>query len=605
MPRFRFPKCSPSRETAGGRGRHGGRGTGGARPGLRRRAGAAGALPGLARAVLCGAVSLGAAACASLGQESAQEPAPGGAPVTVTAVPLAAGQCGGGFAAHDLPHEIEVASPRVFNYDSLGAGLAAGDLDNDGDVDLVLANLDGPTALLWNETEPGGGLRFRRRDLTGAESSRPTSAVLAVDATADGWLDLAFTHTRRPPTLWRNDPLPGGAGRTFVRDPDFAAGYFAHVMDWADLDADGDLDIVTATYDYLLAKEFGGFIPGGGVAYYENRGRGLLPALLTSGADALAVLVEDLDGDGRREIIVGNDYARPDYVFTRAGGAAPPGWAQVSPLAATPTNTMSYDAGDVDNDGRLELFAADMKPYRDDAETRTAWRDLAGGVPPDDVQTDANVLLAAAGDGSYRDRAPAAGVDATGWSWSAKFGDLDQDGSLDLYVVNGVITVEVFAHLPGDELVEENQALRGDGRGGFDAAPQWGLGSTRSGRGMSMADLDGDGDLDVVVSNLRAPSQVFENRLCGGGALLIDLRLPDTANTHAIGARAVLESAAGVRQTRVVRAQSGYLSGDTSRLHFAAPAGDAPARLEITWPDGARSAVTELAAGTRLTVTRR
>ena len=566
-------------------------------------AGAARAAPGLARAALFGVAALfGAAACASLAQDPASG---GGAPVTVAAFPLAAGQCGGGFAALDLPHEIEVASPRVFNYDSLGAGLAAGDLDNDGDVDLALANLDGPTALLWNETAPGGALRFRRSDLTDAASSKPTSAVLAVDANADGWLDLALTHTSRPPTLWRNEPRAGGGGRTFVRDPDFAAGYFAHVMDWADLDADGDLDIVTATYDYLLAKEFGGFIPGGGVAYYENRGAGLLPALLTSGADALAVLVTDLDGDGSREIIIGNDYARPDYVFTRSAAAPPPGWAEITPLAATPTNTMSYAAGDVDNDGRPELFAADMKPYRDDAETRAAWGGLAGGAPPDAVQTDANVLLAAGGDGSYRDRAPEAGVDATGWSWSAKFGDLDQDGNLDLYVVNGVITVEVFGHLPGDELVEENQALRGDGRGGFTAVPQWGLGSTRSGRGMSMADLDGDGDLDIVVSNLRAPSQVFENRLCGGGGgLLVDLRLPGTPNTHAVGARAVLVTAAGVRQSRVVRAQSGYLSGDPSRLHFAVPAGDAPARLEITWPDGARSVVDEPATA-RLEVTRR
>ena len=550
---------------------------------------------------LVGAVLFGAAGCASL----AREPAHDGAPVTVTAWPLAVGQCDASFAAWDLPHEIEVASPRVFNYDSLGAGLATGDLDNDGDIDLVLANLDGPTALLWNETAPGGTLRFLRRDLTDAASSKPTSAVLAVDANADGWLDLAFTHTNRPPTLWRNDPLAAGPGRTFVRDPDFAAGYFAHVMDWADLDADGDLDIVTATYDYLLAKQFGGFIPGGGVAYYENRGRGLLPALLTSGADALAVLVADLDGDGRQEIIIGNDYARPDYIFARSGDAPPPGWTEIAPLTATPTNTMSYAAGDVDNDGRMELFAADMKPYRDDQETRAAWSDLAGGVPPDAVQTDANVLLTAADDGSYQDRALEAGVAATGWSWSAKFGDLDQDGNLDLYVVNGVITVEVFGHLPGDELVEENQALRGDGSGGFAAVPQWGLGSTRSGRGMSMVDLDGDGDLDIVVSNLRAPSQVFENRLCGGDGLLVDLRLPATPNTHAVGARAVLITAGGVRQSRVVRAQSGYLSGDTSRLHFGIPAGDVPARLEINWPDGARSVVREPAAATRLEVTRR
>ena len=413
------------------------------------------------------AAALGLGGCASLADALA-----GHAPVTVETFPLAAGQCSGTFIAADLPHEIEVSSPRVFNYDSLGAGLAAGDLDNDGDVDLVLANLDGPTALLWNETAPGGALQFRRTDLTTAEDSKPTSAIVAVDTDADGWLDLAVTHTNRPPTLWRNTPAEdgsggaAGSGRRFVRDPDFGAGYFAHVMDWSDLDGDGDLDIVTATYDYLLAKEFGGFIPGGGVAYYENRDPGLLPALLISGADALAVLVTDLDGDGRREIVVGNDYARPDYVFTRAADA-PMGWAQMEPLAATPTNTMSYAAGDVDNDGRFELFAADMKPYRDDAETRAAWGDLGTASPPDEVQVNANVLLAAGAEGGYRDRAEAAGVDATGWSWSAKFGDLDGDGYLDLYVVNGVITVEVFGHLPGDELVEENQALRGAGDGSF------------------------------------------------------------------------------------------------------------------------------------------
>ena len=518
------------------------------------------------------AAAIGLAGCATLADVLA-----GAVPVSVEVLPLAAGQCSGTFVPSDLPHEIEVNSPRVFNYDSLGAGLAVGDLDNDGDLDLVLANLDGPSALLWNETAPGGPIRFRREDLASAADSKPTSAILAVDTDADGWLDLALTHTNRPPALWRNAPREGDVGRGFVRDPDFGAGYFAHVMDWSDLDGDGDLDVVTATYDYLLAKEFDGFIPGGGVAYYENREPGLLPALLASGADALAVLVTDLDGDGQREIVVGNDYARPDYVFTRSADA-PMGWAQMEPFAATPTNTMSYDAGDVDNDGRFELFAADMKPYGEDAETRAAWGDLGTAGPPDEVQINANVLLAPDGEGGYRDRAEAAGVDATGWSWSAKFGDLDGDGYLDLYVVNGVITVEVFGHLPGDELVEENQALRGAGDGSFLPVPEWNLGSLRSGRGMSMADLDGDGDLDIVVSNLRAPSQVFENRLCGGGHLLVDLRQPGTANTHALGAGVVLSTAGGVELRREVRAQSGYLSGDTSRLHFGIPADDAPRR---------------------------
>ena len=171
-------------------------------------------------------------------------------------------------------------------------------------------------------------------------------------------------------------------------------------------------------------------------------------------------------------------------------------------------------------------------------------------------------------------------------------------------MVNGFIAVEVFGHLAGDELVEENQARRGDGAGGFVPAPQWGLASTRSGRGMSMADLDDDGDLDIVVSNMRAPSQLFENQLCGGGNLLVDLRQPHTGNTHAVGARVDLLHASGLRQTRVVRVQSGYLSGDTSRLHFGIPTGDAQARLAITWPDGARSVIAEVTGDSRLEVTR-
>jgi hypothetical protein len=111
------------------------------------------------------------------------------------------------------------------------------------------------------------------------------------------------------------------------------------------------------------------------------------------------------------------------------------------------------------------------------------------------------------------------------------------------------------------------------------------------------------GDLDIVVNNLRAPAQVFENRLCGGSSLEVDPHWPGSRNTHAIGARLALYTDAGTFY-RDVRAGSGYLSGDPARIHFGFPAGATLQRLEIRWPDGAVSSVDALSAQTLVEVTR-
>ena len=162
---------------------------------------------------------------------------------------------------------------------------------------------------------------------------------------------------------------------------------------------------------------------------------------------------------------------------------------------------------------------------------------------------------------------------------------------------------EIFNYLPNHELVEENQALRNDGTGYFVPAPEWRLGSTLGGRGMSMADLDGDGDLDIVVNNLRGPAQLFENRLCGGPGLEIDLRWPRSKNTRALGATLVLHTSAGTYY-RDVRAASGYLSGDPARVHFGVPTNVTASRLEIRWPDGRVSLVDGVTPHMLLNVTR-
>lgn len=517
------------------------------------------------------------------------------APVAVARTPLAPpAPCEGRFVPQSLGVTSGARMREITTYASNGAGLAAGDLDGDGDLDLALASVDRESTLLWNE----GGLRFTPEPL--ADSF--TRAVNIVDVDGDGLLDIAFTHRGvEGLSLWRN----GGAGHFARAELPGVSGY-AYAMAWADLNGDGALDLVTGAYDVEL-KNHG--VPeqdmraNGGVTLYEQRDGRFTPQRLTDRSETLAIGLVDIDGDGWRDIWAANDFALPDGHWLYHGGA----WAPAQPFGQTSHSAMSIEWGDIANDGRLALLSTDMNPGDVSTAVLAKWLPVISKLEekhgPFDPQIMANTLQVRGGDGGWRNEAAWRGVDATGWSWSSKFGDLDNDGFLDLYVVNGMIAQNLFGHLPGGELVEQNRAFRNGGDGRFHPAPEWELGATTSGRGLVLADMDGDGDLDALVNNLRAPAQLFENRVCGGAGLEVDVRWPASANTHAVGAVLELHTSRGVLR-RDVRAASGYLSGDATRVHFGLPAGERPQRLVIRFPDGAAAQVDAPEPQTLIEVTR-
>lgn len=521
-------------------------------------------------------------------------------PVAVTSQPLRlSNSCTGRFVLHELDHLTTTADGIVRMFAANGAGVVSSDLDNDGDLDLVFGGEHGPNSVFWNE----GNLSFSKTTV----GSGPTRAITSVDVNNDGWRDLVLTTNTGAVNYWRNLGT-----RAFIQEVLPGLAEPAYVINWGDLDRDGDLDLVAASYDagfltgrgnsYLIEQK-------GGVFVYTNDNGQFRPTQLASKAQALALLLIDLNQDQQLDILVGNDFAVRDQAWVQSTRNGHTSWQAMQPFATTAYSTMSLDEGDLDNDGQPELFAADMNPYDVAPATLAAWLPVIAHMErglvrvADDPQEMANALQTVNAKGIWHEEAQAWGVAATGWSWSSKFGDLDNDGYLDLYVVNGFIEEGTFGHLPNDELIEENQVFHNDQGRQLQPMPSWGLNNKASGRSMLMVDLDADGDLDIVVNPLRSPAQLFENQLCGGKSLEVDLQWPDVQNHDAIGAQVALitDQASYLRD---VRALSGYLSGDPTRLHFGLPQEATITQLSIQWPDGATSAVEGIGPGVQMTVVR-
>lgn len=515
----------------------------------------------------------------------------------VTRIPFtAAAGCAGSFVAHALDNVSLIPGAQgVRMFDSNGSGVALGDLNGDLLPEIALANLSEPNAVLWNR----GGLHFTRTAL----SHRDSRAVALVDVNGDAALDIVFTRRLDPPVAYLSraaadaDSAPQFSIETLPGITKTAYG-----MAWADVDRDGDLDLLTGSYDLELRALLGEAFEGqtaSGVYWHERRASRFHSHLLALRSQALALTV--VPGMEGTYLTVGNDFLLPDGAWVWRDG----GWHSDTPFAQTTQNTMSFSVGDVNNDGRLDLFAADMKPRTADPDVLAAWQPVMAKVleDPTDRQITENVLQIQHAEGTFRNAAPATDVGATGWTWSTQLADFDQDGFLDLYVVNGMNALDLFSHLPGNELIETNWAFRNHQGARFVPAPEWNLALRTGGRGMTVGDLDFDGDLDIVINNLLAPAVLLENQLCRGSSIQIRLRDGQALNTQGIGARLTLQTDSGT-QLRVQEVTSGYLSGLPPVTHFGFPEGTVLQRLEVVWPDGERHMLPDLEADYLYTVLR-
>lgn len=498
--------------------------------------------------------------------------------------------CGTTFVRHELPHTTTGDSAGTYVYASNGSGLAVGDLNGDGFEDIIFGNIAGTATLYLNN----GQMHFT--PIT--TDVKDIRALAIVHTDGDGKPEVVATQRFRRPLIgdFKNGEL------IFHEMPDVYSPFYS--MNWHDLNGDGKLDVVFGTYDTeqlqhqgLIFNERG----GGGVFIYYRDGTGYRPERLNSHADALAIAFPDINHDGISDILVGNDFNRRDMAWL----ASPTGWQSVEPFSQTTENTMSLDVADVFNSGTNTIFATDMKPYNQDVKTMADWlpamKKLSRPLTADDPQYPENTFQVWQ-DGQWQDQAYNLQIDASGWSWSGKFGDLDNDGWQDLYIVNGMVAKDLLGYLPKNQIDEPDMLFVNNAGKKFTRA-DWGLSDSGSGRAMTMVDLNNDGRLDVVINPMDGHAAIYENQRCAGNSIEIRLIQPDTSNLTAIGATVRL-TAGDLHMMRDVREASGYLSGESSTIHFGIGSATSVNMVNITWPDGSISHIDNIPGNTLTTITR-
>ncbi|HEY1792742.1 MAG TPA: CRTAC1 family protein, partial [Opitutaceae bacterium] len=332
----------------------------------------------------------------------------------------------------------------------------------------------------------------------------------------------------------------------------------------------------------------------------------------------------DYDGDGWPDLYVANDFAQPDRLYRNNRDGT---FTDVidSVVPHMPLSSMGSDLGDINNDGLVDLFVADMAATTHEKDQRTMASERRQGQDPPDLSASApqvprNALYVNTGTGRVREAAELAGVAATDWTWSVRLEDLDNDGRLDLFVTNGmhreVTNVDLImrvalADRPDDKLriersspvlAERHLAFRNLGDLRFsDVSAEWGLDRRGVSFGTALGDLSGDGNLDIIYSNYRKGVTVMRNECDSGHRVIVALR-GVRSNRYGVGATVRIESALG-RQVRTLVLARGVLSSSEPVLHFGLGEDTRILRMTVSWPSGHEQEFTDLGVDRRFTVT--
>ena len=499
---------------------------------------------------------------------------------------------------------------RTYLFGAIGTGVALGDVDGDGLPDLFVVSKNERSRLYRNL----GNFRFE--DITEwsgidetlssvvDKAETPGGGAAFADVNDDGNLDLYLCFLGASNQLWIND----GRGRFEERAAEWGVNVrSASVMGYfADYDNDGLLDLYLATNLLQQGDEYPGPKPD---HLFRNAGDRFVETTVEAGISGVghahSAVWWDFNGDGRMDIYVANDFAGVDKLYKNMGdGSFDDVIAEASPRA--PYYGMGSDFGDVNGDGLEDFWVADMAPssrarYKRTLESHEhVYEGLEGSLPNQYMQ---NVFLLNLGGERFTDVAALAGLHRTDWTWASRLVDLDNDGWLDAYVTNGMLrnfndgdlgmrlrgqnNLQHYAQIfkPTPVLNEENLAYRNAGGILFEnAGPLWGLDKTGVSFGAAFGDLNRDGRLDLVLSNLREPPSIYRGWESKNSRVFIELRGRES-NHFGLGARVEI-LVDGLRQVKTLMPHRGYMSSDEPVLHFGLGEAEQIDQMLIGWPSG-------------------
>lgn len=513
-------------------------------------------------------------------------------------------------AGLDFTH-INGASPDRHLPEIMSGGGLFFDYDNDGWVDVLL--VDGGSLVDRAVASRARHRLYRNRGngtfedvsaKSGLTHQQYGMGACAADYDNDGWTDVYVTNVG-PNILYHNN-----GGRTFTdvtRSAGVGSSSFAASCAFADFDGDGYVDLFVVNYvDARIDNNiFCGdttnrvrvychplnFAPLPSVLYHNNGNGTFTDVSRSSGIGAhrgngLGVVVGDYDDDGRPDVFVAND-TTPNFLYHNEGGGAFKDVALLAGVAvASDGNTragMGTDFGDYDGDGRLDLFVTNHE-----LETHTLYRNLGRGLFED----------ATAKSGVGVETLPYVGFGTT-------FFDYDNDGDLDLAVVNGHVMNNSGHFRPGSKEAQRNLLFRNEGGGRFreiGRASGPGFAIEKVSRTLAAADIDNDGDLDLLITNNGGAVDLLRNDGPHTRNSLLVRLIGTRSNRDAIGAR-IRATVGATTQLREIKASSSYLGHSELRAHFGLGRATTIDRIEIRWPAGEIEVLQNVAANQIVTVT--